>query len=300
MRRWISLLRYFAEDALDEWRHSPGAAVLATATVAAVLFVGGLALLVGANVRASLEAWSRDARVEIYLAEGASATAIDGVRARLEALPGVSRVVFVGKDEALRRFRLVFRSLADLPAELGENPLPASFEAYVEPGPAADETARLVEAAVGSEPVVEEVRFDRAMLARVESMLGVARWGVGGIGALVAAAVIFVVAGVTRLAVYARRDEVDVMLLVGATPSFVRGPFLLAGAAQGLLAALVALGSVELARRTALAYSGADPAALVGLALGRPLPASAAGALLAAGVAVGLASSWAAVRGARE
>lgn len=300
MRRPASLLRYFAEDALDEWRHSPGAALLATATVAAVLFVGGLALLVGANVRAGLEAWSRDARVEVYLEDAAGADAIESLRVKLEALPGISRVAFVGKDEALRRFRRVFRSLAELPAELGENPLPASFEAYLVPGPAADETARLVEAAVGSEPGVEEVRFDQAMLDRVESMLATARWGVGGIGALVAAAVVFVVAGVTRLAVYARRDEVDVMLLVGATPAFVRGPFLLAGVAQGLLAALAALGAVELARRAAIAYAGADPAALVGLAFGRPLPAAAAGALLAAGVLVGFASSWFAVRTVRE
>jgi cell division transport system permease protein len=300
MRRRLSLLRYFAEDALEEWRHSPGTAFLATATVAAVLFVGGLAMLVGANVRASLEAWSRDARVEVYLDDDATGGSIDAVRTKLESLPGISRVVFVGKDEALRRFRLVFRSLAELPAELGENPLPASFEAYLVPGPAADETARLVEAAVGSQSGVEEVRFDQAMLARVESMLAMARWGVGGIGALVAAAVVFVVAGVMRLAVYARRDEVDVMLLVGATPTFVRGPFLLAGSAQGLLAALVALGGVELARRTALAYSGSDPAALIGLALGHPLPAAAAAALLAAGVLVGFTSAWFAVRAVRD
>ena len=63
MRRWLSLLRYFGEDALDEWRHSPGSAFLATATVGAVLFVGALALLVGSNVRTSLQAWSREAKV---------------------------------------------------------------------------------------------------------------------------------------------------------------------------------------------------------------------------------------------
>lgn len=297
MRRRLSLLRYFAEDALDEWRHSPGAAFLAAATVAAVLFVGALALLVGGNVRASLEAWSREARVEVYLADAATQAEVAEIDAMLRSLPGISRVAFVGKDEALRRFRAVFRSLADLPAELGENPLPASFEAYLVPDAAADETARLVETAVGSMAGVEEVRFDREMLARVESTLGLARWGVGGVGALVAAAVVFVVAGVTRLAVYARRDEVDVMLLVGATPSFVRGPFLLAGATQGLLAALVALGAAEAVRRAVLARAGADPAALVGLALGRPLSPEASAAVVVAGTAVGLVSAWFAVRG---
>lgn len=300
MRRTLALLRYFAEDALEEWRHSPGAAALATATVAAVLFVGALAVLVGANVRRGLEERSRDARVEVYLLDDASETAIAEVRVALEGLPGVSRVAFVDRDEALRRFRAVFHSLADVPETLGENPLPASFEAFLVPGPAADETARLVASSVGPMSGVEEVRFDRAMLARVESLLGLARWGIGGIGAVVAAAVVFVVAGVTRLAVYSRREEVDVMLLVGATPSFVRGPFLLAGAAQGAIAALAALGTAELARRGALSQAGSDPAALIGLALGHPLPPAGAASILGAGTVVGLLSAWFAVRGVRE
>jgi cell division transport system permease protein len=294
----LAHLRYFVADAVDEWRHSPGPNLLATATLAAVLFVAGLDLLLLANLDAHVGRWKSDLRVSVYLQDGARPGDVAALAARIEGLAGVSRVERVDKDEALRRFRASFRDLADVPAELGANPLPASLEVVLEPGPRARDTAQAVGRAASGAAGVDDVRYDQALLDRIGAFLDVARWGGVALGIVVLTAVAFVVSGVLRLTVYARRDEIDIMHLVGAPPMLVRGPFLVAGAAQGLAGGLLALFLVELSRRAASGYAGARAGDLLDLAAGRPLPVGPSSLVLAVGLALGVVSAWFAVRGA--
>ncbi len=290
-------LRYFVSDAVDEWRHSPGVNLLALATLTAVLFVAGLVLLVMSNLGGHLDRWREEVRVDVYLTDDITDEARAEIEARLSGLSVVTRVVGVSKEEALERFRQTFgEALASLPEELETNPLPASFEAYLAGSDNAAERARAVADAVGGLAGVEEVRFDREWLDRLDALLRVASVGGGALAVLVLAAVVLVMASVLRLAVYTRRDEIEIMQLVGATASFVRGPFLVAGLAHGLLASGFALGLLEIVRKAAMAQAGAGTAALAGLVAGRPLSLTLSALLLALGVAVGLAGSWAAVR----
>jgi cell division transport system permease protein len=293
-------LRYFVSDAVDEWRHSPGPNVLATATLAAVLFVAGVNLLLLSNVRAHVGRWKSDLRVSVYLAEGAEAAAVEALAVKVAAVPGVARVDRVDKDEALRRFKASFADLAEVSAELPSNPLPASLEVTLESGPNSRATAQAVGAAVSGASAVEEVRYDQALLDRIEAVLDVARWGGLSVGIIVLVAVAFVVSGVLRLTVYARRDEIDIMHLVGAPPMLVRGPFLVAGVAQGLTGGLLALFLLEAVRRTLGGARGAHPGELFELAAGRGLPVVPSLALVAIGALLGFVSAWVAVREARD
>jgi cell division transport system permease protein len=297
----LAHLRYFVTDALDEWRHSPGPNLLATATLAAVLFVAGVNLLLLANLSERVGRWKTDLRVSVYLRDDAAAGDVDALYAKVAAVRGVARVLRVDKDEALRRFQASFKDLADVPSELGKNPLPASLEVALDSGPQARDTARDVGAACAGSSAVEEVRYDQEFLDRVDALLDVARWGGASLGLIVFAAVAFVVAGVLRLTVYARRDEIEIMHLVGAPPMLVRGPFLVAGLVQGLAGGMLALFLVEAARRAARAYGGGGrPSDLLDLAAGSPLPFGPACLIVGIGVALGFASAWFAVRDARE
>lgn len=296
MKRLLAHLRYFVVDAIDEWRHSPGANLLATGTLAAVLFVAGVNVLLLANLSANVDRWKNDLRISVYLEDDAAPAAVGALRAKLAALPGVERVDAVDKDEALRRFRAAFPDLADIPADLDSNPLPASLEVVLTPGPASRGTADAVAATVRGDPAVETVRYDRTFLDRVDALLGVARWGGVGLGLVVFTAVAFVVAGVLRLTVYARRDEIEIMLLVGAAPWFVRGPFLVAGLAQGVGGGAIAVALVEVARRAGLAYAGPRAGDLLRLVAGHSLPLPLAGFMVLVGAVLGFASAWFAVR----
>ncbi len=296
----VAHLRYFVSDAFDEWKHSPGPNVLATATLAAVLFVGGVNLLLLANLGSNVGRWKNDLRVSIYLRDDAKPADVNALHDRVAALGGVSRVDRVDKDEALRRFKASFKDLADVPSELGGNPLPASLEVVLAPGPGSQAAAKAVRDATVGASSVEEIRYDQEFLDRVDALLGVARWGGALLGLVVLTAVAFVVSGVLRLTVYARRDEVDIMHLVGAPAMLIRGPFLVAGVGQGLFGSLLALFLVELARRGVRGYVGVHSGDLLDLAAGRALPLGASSFVVFIGVALGFVSAWFAVREAGE
>lgn len=145
-------------------------------------------------------------------------------------------------------------------------------------------------------PGLEDVRFDADWVERLEELLRVARWGGSGLALIVFAAVVFVMASVLRLAVYARRDEIEIMLLVGATPAFVRGPFLVAGVGQGLIASVSALILVEAARRVALHRMGTEGVVLIDWIASHSLPLQTSLLVVAVGVVVSLAGAGFAVR----
>ncbi len=297
MSRLLARLRYYATDAADEWRHSPGVNVLAIVTLAAVLSLAVAALLVVHNAGAWLEGWRRDVRVQVYLRDDAGEEARKAIASRLSATPGVSAVRFVTKDEALLRFRESFGDLADVPGALGTNPFPASIEAFVAPGPAGAAAARRVAAATSGLAGIEEVRLDLDWLDRLDALLRMARLAGAVAAVAVLAAVIFVIASVMRLSVYARREEIEIMLLVGAPPSLVRGPFLVSGFVQGLAASAVALLLVEGARRATVAAAGPRPGVILDILAGRSLPPGAIALVAGVGVLVGLLSAGFAARG---
>jgi cell division transport system permease protein len=296
MSRWVARLRYFVSDAVDEWRFSPGVNFVAAATLAFALFIAGLALLVLSNVAGVLAAAEDEAPVQVFLRDDATTESRAAIETRLHAVPGVTDVRFVDKDEALRRFRASFGDLGEMAADLETNPLPSSYEAFVPSGAQGAAVADAAVTALSGQPGVEEVRHDRAWREKVDALVHVARSGGAGLAVIVFAAVALVMANVLRLAVHARRDEIEIMLLVGATPSFVRGPFLVAGMLQGLGAALGSLALVEGIRRAALAWSGSDQGVLLRLAAGNPLDLRMALVLTGVGLLVGLTGSYLAVR----
>ncbi len=249
-----------------------------------------------ANVGRHLDAERGSVQVHVYLRDAVGADERERLRLELAGRAGVVAVESVDEVEALRRYRAWAERSAALADELETNPLPASLDVTLAAGPGTERVGDALVAGLAGRAEVEEVRFDRDWLERVEALLGVARLGGGTLAALVFAAVVFVMASVLRLAVHARRDEIEIMLLVGATPGFVRGPFLVAGLVQGLVAVGLALAGVELARRGILSWLGAEPLALVGLATARPLPTSVSGVVSAVGLVVSLLAAFFAVR----
>src|SRR5207253_8852815 len=123
------------------------------------------------------------------------------------------------------------------------NPLPPPLE--VTPGTGRPPSAgRLRAARLEKLPGVQEVDYGREWLAKLEALgRGLRVFGAGALFTVLGAALL-VVANTIRLAVYARRDEIEIMKLVGATDGYVRAPFLLEGALQGLIGAALACGAV--------------------------------------------------------
>jgi cell division transport system permease protein len=296
LKNQLHRARYFCSDAWDEWRHSVWVNLLALLTLVSALFVAGLVLLIVTNVERRVRTLRDDVKIQIYLQDERADEVRLALAERLRANPQVVRVEYVDKDEALRRYREWAADLAELVNELETNPLPASLEVFLAPGAGAAEAAATIAAGLEKDEGVEEVRFNQDWLSRLETLLSLSRVGGVAVIALVFLAVVFVMGSVLRLAVFARQDEIQIMQLVGATPGFIRGPYLVAGAVQGLIASALALLLVEGVRSGATAAADASAAALLDLVAARPLSLDMAGLLLLLGLLVSLTGSYVSVR----
>jgi len=231
-------IRYsFNEAALSLWRGRQSGA-LSTLTIAVALFVLGAFLIATSNLERLGREWNNSAELSVYLADNIT-TAQKSAIERTLATTAVVGQQYLSKADAVARFKKTFADLSGTLDGLGENPLPASYEVRLRGG--ADTGVDLLLAELRQLPGVADVRYDKEWLQRLSKAVGVIR-GVGlGLGLLLTIGAALTVANVVRLGLYARRDELDIMQLVGAPQVYIRGPFVVEGTLQGGIGAVVAL-----------------------------------------------------------
>ncbi len=285
-------LRYAFDEALASLWRGRRSSVLSALTIAVALFVLGGFLVLTANLEHLASEWSRAAGLSVYLDD--EITEAERAAIELALRPGgvIVSIEYVSRDEALQRFKTMFSELAATADGLDVNPLPASYDVRLQAAAGAGDAAGSLAAQIGKLPGVADVRYDREWLERLLTGVSVVR-GIGLVlGALLTVAAALTVANVVRLTLHARRDELDIMQLVGAPRAFVRGPFVMEGTLQGgigALLALAALGAVFLA----LEGSYLTPLAqAVNLSSVRFLPLGRCLMLLAGGMVVGCLGGW--------
>lgn len=281
----------FAADAWASFRRNGLMTAAAVTTVAVALLVVGSAVLIGLNLARIAAVLEDQVQVVAFLRDRLTAAEAAEVRAAAMNLPGVAAVQFVGRDEALAR----------LQAQLGEgeafgdlvstNPLPDSLEVR----PNDPQQAPAVAQAVAALPGVVEVSYGGQVVDRLMALTRGVRVVAALLTLFLTAVALVVVVNTIRLTIIARRREIEIMQLVGATRWFVRWPFLIEGFLQGAAAAaaaLLVLGTVYAVGVLRLqATMPFLPVVAVGDA-GRPLVL----ALLASGLGVGTAGSLIAIR----
>jgi cell division transport system permease protein len=279
---------YFLGRALDAMARAPRVALVATATLFVAVLVTGLfaaALYGGGRL---LARWAGEVQISVYLEPAAD---LDSARAAAAAAAPGFAVEAVTAREALRRFRDSLGPQAALVDGLRADVLPPSIEVRA-PGIRLAQ-ARALAARLQAVPGAREVDFGNAWLERLERLLDRLRWAAAALFLVVAAGASVLVGNTLRLGVFARREEIAIMKLVGATDAFIRAPFLIEGLVQGVVGGGLAAAALAGAAAVALPRVGAA----MGIALSRAdvLPAALLGALVAAGAAVGVAASALAV-----
>jgi len=245
-------LRYSFAEALVSLKRGRQSGLLSTGTIALALFVLGGFLIVTANLERLGAEWSSTAEMSVYLEDAITDEQRRGIESALGASEIVASREYVSKDAAMTRFKETFKDVAESIDTLGANPLPASYEVRLKAGSAAEAGIDELGGKLRGTAGVADVRYDRQWLSRLMSAIAVIR----GVGLILAAVLTFAaaltVASVVRLALHARRDELEIMQLVGAPQAFIRGPFVMEGVLQGgvgALLALLALGAAFLALR---------------------------------------------------
>ena len=293
-------LKYFLSEAAASLWRGRASAIFAVLTIAAGLFVLGFFLVVNANVQRVAARWGEAAEMSVFLKDDASAADLKMVDDLVAGSGLAAERQYVAKADALARFRQEFPDLAPATARLERNPFPASFEVRLRPeaqraGEAVDGLAATLSGVGG----VADVRYDRRWLSRLNAAIRF----VGGIGALVvtmlALAAALTVANVVRLAAYARRDEIEIMQLVGAPLAYVRGPFIAEGVLQGGVGALLAILTLGAVFTTARARYGPTAAEALGLNAITFLPIELCLLLVVGGMLLGCLGGLVVARGVR-
>jgi cell division transport system permease protein len=292
MRAW----RYALEEAFTSLWRGWQAGLLSMLTIALALFVLGGFLAVTANLERLGAEWSNAAELSIYLKDDISAEERRVLETALAPGELVASHEYVSKTDALARFKQTFGDLATAIDSAGDNPLPASLEVKLRPGPGVSSGVDALASQMRLMPGVADVRYDRQWLTRVVSAINIIR-GVGFfLGLVLTVAASLTVANVVRLALYARRDELEIMDLVGAPAAYVRGPFIMEGVLQGGIGALVALAALGVAFLAMRARYLVPLASALNLSSIRFLPIELCLVLVAGGMAVGclggLVAAW--------
>lgn len=245
----MSRLFFFVNEALRALRRNAAPSVAAIVTTVVTVILLGVLIPVFQTTQAKSEQVRSQLNVQVGLFADATSGEIAALRGKLEAIPHVSSVEYIGKAKALEELRqeLGRQKAAELTSELHSNPLPNSFK--LTPDDASNlESIRTAIIARGPNgkprpisPIVDNL-FDRKQAAqKIAQVTGALKIVLTVITALLIAASLMLVGNTIRLSIYARRREIEVMRLVGATRWFIRWPFMIEGVLVGFLGGLVAI-----------------------------------------------------------
>jgi cell division transport system permease protein len=210
----------------------------AVATVFISLFLFGGAQLIGREIGLAVDAQTEKVEIAVYLQDSISQADLDHLRTQLNTMPEVANLRYESKDDAWRRFLKLFKNQPDLINNTRKDALPASFRVkLVNP----DTQIDTIRAQVGSAPGVELVQDQRDLLNKLFAISKVLKVGAYIASIVMLVAAIALIGNTVRMAVFARRKEIGIMRLVGATNWFIRVPFLVEGIVAGLLGAVLAI-----------------------------------------------------------
>lgn len=237
MRRLFYLLR----EAFANVRTNRTTTMVAIATTAFTFACVGVFLLLYVNLRALADTLQEDVRVAIYVADNLSREAIADLDQRLKADRTVTSVAYVSKEQALAEFQSQFPSESHLLEGLGQNPLPASFVVKLAPQFQSSDTVKRWAERTKSLPGIVQVEYSQDWIETLASITRYIELAAIGVGLILSTASVTIIANTIRLTLYARRDEIEILQLIGATKSFVRIPYLLEGALLGALGSALSL-----------------------------------------------------------
>lgn len=235
------MIPHTVREALAAFRRAPLLTGLSAAMVGLALYVVGLFALAAHNLKLALETVEERVEVVAFIRDGTSEGLVTAARDQLVSFREVAEVRIVSKEEALQKARSELPEISELSSDLRVNPFPASLELVLAEGHRSPETVQGVAQDVSVYPFVEDVRYGQEWVDKLFLLRRIGAVTAGVIGGAFAVVAALIIGTAIRIAVFARRDEIHIMRLVGATHGFIRRPFLLEGGITGLLGGVLAV-----------------------------------------------------------
>src|SRR5207248_6941366 len=238
---------YFVRETIVNLRRNVFMTTAAIVVVAVSLALVGGALLLKQGVDKATIQWRGGVEGSIFMKADAAPEEIDAVDRELRAMPEVKKVSFVPKQEAYDEFRKMFSNSPDMLESLSADKMPPSYRVV----PTQAEEVDLIGNRFKNRGGVLDVVFARDTVKALLSVTRYAQLLIWSVAIVLLVAASLLILNTIRMAIYARRREVAVMKLVGATNWFIRVPFMFEGLVQGLIGAAAAFGVVFVVRNFA-------------------------------------------------
>ena len=214
-------------------------------TITIAISILGLFLVVFVNLNAFLATWNQQVQLIVYLEDGVSTDARTKLEAMIAGGKDVESHVFIPSDEAWNNFKTTFSGKSGFVSNLDFNPLPSSYEVrFHSSGDRLDRIRDFAEK-LKTQAGVESLEYGERWLGAFEKFMVFIRIFLMAVGGLLAVGLILIISNTIKLSYYSRQDEIELMLLIGATHRYIKIPFLLEGMLQGFLGAVLALSLIK-------------------------------------------------------
>lgn len=287
---------YFLRESWVNMRTNRMTTIIAILTTAFTLACVGVFLLLYVNLRAAAGWLQDDIKIMVYLEDRLTAESIATVEQQLRSDHAVASLLFVSKEQALGEFKTQFPSESHLLEGLGQNPLPASFVVALSPPFRTPDAVKRWAERIRQVAGISKVDYNQDWIDALATVIRSIELVAIGIGAILSAAAVTIIANTIRLTLLARRDEIAILRLIGATTSFIRIPYLVEGAVLGALGSALSLGMLkclyELFRqemRTTGRFAGVENLIIF-------FPTPVCFAVIAVGMGLGFAGSFVSIR----
>ncbi len=293
-------LREAGSHFVRNWTTSAGAVI----TIFLSLFIIGLFIVGSAMVTSVVGDVEQEVTINAFLSDDASDEAVEEFGDELASWDNVASVEFKSKEDALADYTDNMSSNADatLSALDGENPLPRSFVIKMEDPSQVETMAERIKSDPAFEQIAdngnvdESVRYGQEEVSRLFQITGYIRIAAFVLVALLTFIAFIFINNTIRLSITARRREIAIMRLVGASNGFIRGPFITEGVIQAILGSALAIGVLELFRNLLVPKLQGSIGSWMSVELPLNLYLATYGALVIVGVVIGLFGSAIAMR----
>lgn len=233
----------FVKKALADIRKNSFLNFITIMTIALSILIVSVFLLFFENASKMIESWNQGGRVMVYLKENFSADMLSNLQAQINAIGETDTIIYIPRSVALDRLKKNLASQSSFLETLQNNPLPDAVEVRIK---SQNSLEKIKSFAQGLENIeyVEDVEYGQGWLGRflkIFNLFKITGYAMCSLFFLIA---LFITANTVRLAFYSRKQEVEIMRLVGATETFIKAPFYVEGILQGFFGGIIGLAAL--------------------------------------------------------
>ena len=228
---------FYFREALLSFRRSTLMSMATILSITTILIIVGVFLLISINSSLFLKNLESQLEIVVYLEDNISKAELNNLKSNVTSIDGIKEVKFVSKEEAYQRLSKDLGEQKDILSAIEVNPLPASFEIQVKDPKAIEKIANQID----EFKKVEEVEYGRETAEKLLNFTYIFRRAGMLLLALLIFASILIISNIIKITVYARRNEIEIMSLAGATSWFIKWPFIIEGFLQGFISAIFSI-----------------------------------------------------------